>query len=117
MGPDEKNTRFPMPILDLEEGCTGMFLISLLVVKSSNCSRISPTDQRTLAIVAYYTCSCMGQNFAYMQVKTVLSILFREYEIERIAPKEFPDCAYEDMVVGPKQQCIVKYKKRVCKKE
>jgi sterol 14alpha-demethylase len=61
--------------------------------------------------------SCMGQNFAYMQVKTVLSILFREYEIERIAPKEFPDCAYEDMVVGPKQQCIIKYKKRVFKKE
>ena len=107
-----------MPILDLEEGCTGTFLISLRVVKSNNCSRIYPTDQRTLdIIVAYYTCSCMGQNFAYMQVKTVLSILFREYEIERIAPKEFPDCAYEDMVVGPKRQCIVKYKKRVFKKE
>ena len=58
--------------------------------------------------------SCMGQNFAYMQVKTVLSILFREYEIERIDPK-FPTCAYEDMVVGPKEKCIVRYKKRVYK--
>ncbi|CAB9516542.1 Obtusifoliol 14-alpha demethylase (Fragment) [Seminavis robusta] len=59
--------------------------------------------------------SCMGQNFAYMQVKTVLSILFREYEIERVAPTDFPSCAYEDMVVGPKEQCIIKYKKRVYK--
>lgn len=58
--------------------------------------------------------SCMGQNFAYMQVKTVLSILFREYEIERVDPK-FPTCAYEDMVVGPKEKCIIRYKKRVYK--
>jgi sterol 14-demethylase len=59
--------------------------------------------------------SCMGQNFAYMQVKTILSILFREYEIERLSPK-MPDCAYEDMVVGPKGDCTVRYKKRVHKK-
>jgi len=60
--------------------------------------------------------SCMGQNFAFMQVKTVLSILFREYEIERISPKEFPTCAYEDMVVGPLQKCMIRYKKRDFKK-
>jgi len=58
--------------------------------------------------------SCMGQNFAYMQVKTVLSIMFREYEIERV-DKKFPTCAYEDMVIGPKEKCIIRYKKRVYK--
>jgi len=57
--------------------------------------------------------SCMGQNFAYMQVKTVMSILFREYEIERIDDK-MPNCAYEDMVVGPKEKerCMIRYKRR-----
>lgn len=59
--------------------------------------------------------SCLGQNFAYLQVKTILSIIFREYEIERVAPK-FPECAYEDMVVGPKGDCTIRYKKRVHKK-
>jgi len=55
--------------------------------------------------------SCMGQNFAFMQVKTILSILFREYQIERIAP-EMPEINYAAMVVGPKGDCRVRYKKR-----
>jgi sterol 14-demethylase len=56
--------------------------------------------------------SCMGQNFAFVQVKTILSILFREYEIERVAP-EMPAIGYDDMVVGPKGDCTIRYKKRV----
>jgi sterol 14-demethylase len=56
--------------------------------------------------------SCMGQNFAFLQVKTILSILFREYEIERVAPN-MPSVGYDDMVVGPKGDCSVRYKKRV----
>lgn len=56
--------------------------------------------------------SCMGQNFAFLQVKTILSILFREYEIERVAP-EMPAVGYEDMVVGPKGSCQIRYKKRL----
>lgn len=55
--------------------------------------------------------SCMGQNFAFLQVKTILSILFREYEIELISDK-MPDIDYEAMVVGPKGDCRVRYKKR-----
>jgi sterol 14-demethylase len=56
--------------------------------------------------------SCMGQNFAFVQVKTILSILFREYDIERVAP-EMPSIGYDDMVVGPKGDCRVNYRKRV----
>ena len=56
--------------------------------------------------------SCMGQNFAFMQVKTILSILFREYNIELVSNK-FPDIDYEAMVVGPKGDCRVRYKKRI----
>jgi sterol 14-demethylase len=56
--------------------------------------------------------SCMGQNFAFVQVKTILSVLFREYEIERVS-EEMPAIGYEDMVVGPKGDCRVRFKKRV----
>mmetsp|Transcript_29744 Transcript_29744/g.34523 ORF Transcript_29744/g.34523 Transcript_29744/m.34523 type:complete len:493 (+) Transcript_29744:46-1524(+) len=56
--------------------------------------------------------SCMGQNFAFMQVKTILSILFREYDIEMLSDK-MPEIDYKAMVVGPKGNCWVRYKKRV----
>mmetsp|Transcript_19068 Transcript_19068/g.26916 ORF Transcript_19068/g.26916 Transcript_19068/m.26916 type:complete len:356 (+) Transcript_19068:1-1068(+) len=55
--------------------------------------------------------SCMGQNFGFLQVKTILSILFREYEIEMVND-EMPEIDYEAMVVGPKGDCRVRYKKR-----
>jgi len=55
--------------------------------------------------------SCMGQNFAFMQVKTILSVLFREYDIEMIADK-MPEIDYKAMVVGPKGDCRIRYKKR-----
>jgi len=53
----------------------------------------------------------MGQNFAYVQIKTILSVLFREYDLEMIADK-MPEIDYEAMVVGPKGNCCVRYKKR-----
>ncbi len=55
--------------------------------------------------------SCMGQNFAFMQVKTILSVLFREYDIEMVADK-MPEIDFKAMVVGPKGDCRVRYKKR-----
>ena len=55
--------------------------------------------------------SCMGQAFAFVQVKTILSIIFREYDIERIAPN-LPEIGYNDMVVGPKGDCRIRYTKR-----
>jgi len=55
--------------------------------------------------------SCMGQNFAFVQVKTILSVLFREFEIEMIADK-IPDIDYEAMVVEPKGDCKIRYKNR-----
>jgi sterol 14alpha-demethylase len=55
--------------------------------------------------------SCMGQNFAFVQVKTILSVLLREYDIELVAPT-LPEIGYDDMVVGPKGDCSVKFTKR-----
>eukprot|EP01082_Thalassiosira_pseudonana_P013748 g12135.t1 g12135 contig6:1290334-1292027(+) len=55
--------------------------------------------------------SCMGQNFAFVQVKTILSVLFREFELEMVS-ETMPDIDYEAMVVGPKGDCRVRYKRR-----
>ncbi len=55
--------------------------------------------------------SCMGQNFAFVQVKTILSVLMREYDFEMMAD-EMPDIDYTQMVVGPKGNCWITYKKR-----
>lgn len=55
--------------------------------------------------------SCMGQNFAFVQVKTILSVLFRMYDIELLCEK-FPEPDYQAMVVGPKGDCRIRFKKR-----
>jgi sterol 14-demethylase len=54
----------------------------------------------------------MGQNFAFVQVKTILSILFREYEMELLSPDKFPEQDFEAMVVGPKGDCRIRYMKK-----
>jgi sterol 14-demethylase len=56
--------------------------------------------------------SCMGQNFAYLQVKTILSVLFREYEMEMVS-KVMPEIDCAAMVVGLKGDCRVRYKKGI----
>ncbi len=53
---------------------------------------------------------CMGQQFGLLQVKTIMSILFRNYKFEPTT-SEFPDPDYEAMVVGPKNHCKVRYTK------
>ena len=55
--------------------------------------------------------SCMGQNFAYLQVKIILSIMLREYKMERVAPS-MPEIGYDDMVVGPKGDCRIRFTKK-----
>lgn len=52
---------------------------------------------------------CMGQNFAYLQIKTIWSVLLRNFEFEMIDP--FPEPNFESMVIGPKP-CRVRYTRR-----
>eukprot|EP00953_Heterococcus_sp_UTEX-ZZ885_P020846 11671-Heterococcus_DN1.PRE.1 len=54
---------------------------------------------------------CMGQQFGFLQVKTLVSVLLREYEFELI-DKKLPELNYESMVVGPKGTVMVNYKRR-----
>ena len=57
---------------------------------------------------------CMGETFAFMQIKTIWSVLIRKYEFELVGDLPEPD--YEGMVVGPKHPCTIRYKKRDTKK-
>jgi sterol 14-demethylase len=51
---------------------------------------------------------CLGQQFGILQVKTILSIIFRNYKFE-LTEKEMPEPDYQAMVVGPKNRLMVKY--------
>lgn len=47
------------------------------------------------------------------QVKTIMSVLLREYDIEMVG--DLPQANFEAMVVGPKGKCNVRYtKKKTC---
>jgi len=52
---------------------------------------------------------CMGEQFAYLQVKTIWSVLLRNFELELGGELPLPD--YKAMVVGPKHPCLIKYKR------
>ncbi len=53
---------------------------------------------------------CIGQQFGTMQVKTIMSILLREYQFELL--DDFPKPDYKAMVVGPEGKCRVRYQRR-----
>jgi sterol 14-demethylase len=55
--------------------------------------------------------ACMGQAFGLMQVKTIMSILLRNFELTPTVDK-LPSPDYRAMVVGPEPDIIVKYRKR-----
>jgi sterol 14-demethylase len=55
--------------------------------------------------------ACMGQQFGLLQVKTILSILFRNFDFTPV-DEEFPEPDYTAMVVGPKNHCTVTYQKK-----
>eukprot|EP00899_Mesostigma_viride_P025282 jgi/Mesvir1/5939/Mv00704-RA.1 len=53
---------------------------------------------------------CMGENFAYLQIKSIWSVLLRNFEFELKVPLPEPD--FESMVIGPKGACTVHYRRR-----
>ena len=55
--------------------------------------------------------ACMGQTFGILQVTTIVSIILRHFELEAVE-SELPDPDYTAMVVGPKNRCTVRYKRR-----
>jgi sterol 14-demethylase len=55
--------------------------------------------------------ACMGQAFGLMQVKTIMSILLRNFDLEATVD-ELPSPDYRAMVVGPTPGVIVRYRKK-----
>ncbi len=53
---------------------------------------------------------CMGNAFAILQVKAILTILLRRFDFTLEVPKVESD--FHGLVVGPKEPCRVRYKKR-----
>jgi len=53
---------------------------------------------------------CLGEPFAYLQIKAIWSQLLRNFELELISP--FPETDWNAMVVGVKGKVMVRYKRR-----
>jgi len=54
---------------------------------------------------------CPGENFALTQIKTVWTVLLRNFELS-MGDQGMPVPDYATMVVGPAQPCNIRYKKR-----
>ena len=53
---------------------------------------------------------CIGMLFAYQQIKVIWTSILRLYEIELVEPDYRPD--YRTLVVGPRQPCRIRYRRR-----
>ncbi|XP_022737972.1 sterol 14-demethylase-like [Durio zibethinus] len=53
---------------------------------------------------------CLGEPFAYLQIKAIWSHLLRNFELELVSP--FPEIDWNAMVVGVKGKVMVHYKRR-----
>lgn len=53
---------------------------------------------------------CLGEPFAYLQIKAIWSHLLRNFEFELVSP--FPEIDWNAMVVGVKGNVMVRYKRR-----
>jgi len=56
---------------------------------------------------------CSGESFAYVQIKSIWSILLRKYDMELVTP--FPDPDYTTLIAGPQAPVMIKYKKKQVK--
>jgi len=52
----------------------------------------------------------MGEQFAYLQIKTIWSVLLRNFDLDLAGKLPTPD--YKAMVVGPKKPCLIKYTRK-----
>lgn len=52
---------------------------------------------------------CLGEPFAYLQIKAIWSHLLRNFEMELVSP--FPEIDWNAMVVGVKGKVMVRYKR------
>jgi sterol 14-demethylase len=53
---------------------------------------------------------CIGQAFAYQQIKVIWSILLQQYDLELVQHRYDPN--YSTFVIGPKQPCLIRYRRK-----
>ena len=53
---------------------------------------------------------CIGQAFAYQQVKVIWSVLLQQFDLELVHQNYEPD--YTTFVVGPRQPCLIRYRRK-----
>ncbi|KAM3197300.1 hypothetical protein ACQJBY_072768 [Aegilops geniculata] len=54
---------------------------------------------------------CLGEDYAYMQIKVIWSHLLRNFELKIVSP--FPDEEWEKFIPGPRGKVMVTYKRRL----
>ncbi|KAF0924631.1 hypothetical protein E2562_010234 [Oryza meyeriana var. granulata] len=54
--------------------------------------------------------ACVGEAFAYMQIKVIWSYLLRNFELQLVSP--FPEMDWNVVLPGPKGKVMVTYKRR-----
>jgi sterol 14-demethylase len=54
--------------------------------------------------------SCLGEDYAFMQIKVIWSYLLRNFELKLISP--FPEQQYERILPGPRGKVMVAYRRR-----
>jgi sterol 14-demethylase len=54
--------------------------------------------------------ACIGMTFAYLQVKTIWTVLLRQFELELL--ERNPEPNYATFVVGPRRPCLMRYRRR-----
>ncbi|ORX92671.1 14-alpha sterol demethylase Cyp51B [Basidiobolus meristosporus CBS 931.73] len=55
---------------------------------------------------------CIGEPFAYVQIKTIVSQMIRMFEIEQLPDAKFPEPDFSKLFITPKGPVKVKYTKR-----
>lgn len=54
---------------------------------------------------------CPGENFGILQIKTIWTVLLREFDLE-VPGGKMPVPDYTNLVVGPKQPALIRYKRK-----
>ena len=54
--------------------------------------------------------NCLGEKFAYLQVKIIWSILLRRFDFQLCQAHPEPD--YSALVVGPKSPCLIRFRRK-----
>ncbi len=69
-------------------------------------------DKRDFAFIAFGggRHKCLGNAFAILQIKAILAMLFGQYEFELAGDKI--ESNFQGLVVGPKEPCRIRYRRR-----